>query len=280
MHFDPHDYAANLPPLVRPRFLAIVSSNVLATTMIRRSTGRVDGFVVEGPEAGGHNAPPRGKPQLDDRGQPVYGEKDLVDLEKIRDLGLPFWLAGRQATPAKLAEARQIGATGIQVGTAFAFCAESGLQPKYRKALLQKVASRSASVFTDPLASPTSFPFKVAMLENTLSDEVVYNTRRRVCDLGFLREVFRMADGTLGYRCPAEPVDSYVSKGGDFANTVGRKCLCNALVSNIGLAQTRKDGYVEPALITAGDDLLEIGRFLRPGRTTYSAREVIETLLA
>jgi nitronate monooxygenase len=280
MHFDPLDYAQDLPPLERPRFLAIVSSNVLATTMIRRSTGRVDGFIIERPDAGGHNAPPRGKLQLDESGQPVYGEKDLVDLEKIRDLGLPFWLAGRQATPEKLREAQRIGAAGIQVGTAFAFCEESGLKPEYRQALLHKAASKTASVFTDPLASPTSFPFKVAKLENTLSDEHVYQARQRVCDLGFLREVFRGADGKIGYRCPAEPIDVYVTKGGDLANTEGRKCLCNALVSNIGLAQIRKDGYVEPPLITAGDDLVEIARFLPPGRTTYSAREVIETLLA
>lgn len=157
---------------------------------------------------------------------------------------------------------------------------ESGLQREYRDALLQKAASGTASVFTDPLASPTSFPFKVARLENTLSEEPVYRARKRVCDLGFLREVFRTAEGTIGYRCPAEPTDAYVSKGGDLANTVGRKCLCNALVSNIGLAQVRKGGYVEPPLITAGDDLVEIARFLQPGRTTYTAREVIETLLA
>jgi nitronate monooxygenase len=279
MQFDPHDFAENLPPLERPKFLAIVSSNVLATTMIRRSTGRVDGFIIENPDAGGHNAPPRGKLQLDDVGQPVYGEKDRVDLAKIAELGLPFWLAGRQATPEKLQAALALGAAGIQVGTAFALCEESGLDPEYRDALLQKSVANTATVFTDPLASPTSFPFKVARLEGTLSEEDVYDARPRVCDLGFLREVYRAADGAIGYRCPAEPVDAYVSKGGDLADTVGRKCLCNALIANVGYAQIRKGGYAEPALITAGDDLADIARFLRPGRTGYTAREVVETLL-
>lgn len=279
MRFDPHDFAEDLAPLQRPRFLAIVSSNVLATTMIRRSTGRVDGFIIETPEAGGHNAPPRGKLQLDDVGQPVYGDKDRVDLAKIAELGLPFWLAGRQATPGKLREALAAGAAGIQVGTAFAFCDESGLAPEYRDALLQKAAAHEATVFTDPLASPTSFPFKVAQLEGTLSEEDVYAARPRVCDLGFLREVFRSNDGSIGYRCPAEPADAYVAKGGDLADTVGRKCLCNALVSNIGFAQIRKGGYVEPGLITAGDDLVEIARFSRPGQLGYTAKDVVETLL-
>ena len=280
MQFDPHDFADDLLPLERPKFLAIVSSNVLATTMIRRSTGRVDGFIIENPDAGGHNAPPRGKLQLDDSGQPVYGEKDKVDLAKIADLGLPFWLAGRQATPEKLQAALALGAAGIQVGTAFALCEESGLDPEYRDALLQKSAAGTATVFTDPLASPTSFPFKVAKLEGTLSEEDVYAARTRVCDLGFLREVYRTADGAIGYRCPAEPVDAFVSKGGDIAETVGRKCLCNALIANIGYAQIRKGGYLEPALITAGDDLAEIARFLRPGQSGYTAKEVVDTLLA
>jgi nitronate monooxygenase len=42
-----------LPLLHRPRFLAIVSSNTLATTMLRRATGRVDGFVIEAPRRAG-----------------------------------------------------------------------------------------------------------------------------------------------------------------------------------------------------------------------------------
>ena len=47
----------------------------------------------------------------------------------------------------------------------------------------------------------------------------------------------------------------YVAKGGKIEDTVGRKCLCNALLANIGHAQLRKDGTVEPALVTVGDDL-------------------------
>ncbi|HEY5609985.1 MAG TPA: nitronate monooxygenase, partial [Thermoanaerobaculia bacterium] len=225
LHFAPRELVDYAAPLTRPRFLPIVSSNVLATTMVKRSNGRVDGFIIEGDKAGGHNAPPRGKLQLDESGQPVYGEKDQVDLEKIREIGLPFWLAGQQASAEKLRAAQAAGATGIQVGTAFAFCEESGLAPEYRRRLLEKSARREAVVFTDPQASPTGFPFKVARLEGTLSEREVYEMRRRVCDLGFLREAYRNAEGGIGYRCPSEPVDTYVAKGGDLANAVGRKCL-------------------------------------------------------
>src|SRR6188472_3192945 len=54
---------------------------VLAAALLKRSNGVVDGFVVEGPVAGGHNAPPRGKPQWNDAAEPVYGDRDVVDLE-------------------------------------------------------------------------------------------------------------------------------------------------------------------------------------------------------
>jgi hypothetical protein len=59
----------------------------------------------------------------------------------------------------------------------------------------------------------------------------------------------------VGYRCPGEPQHMYVRKGGAIEDTIGRKCLCNALTANVGLGQTRRDGYVEPALVTLGAEL-------------------------
>ena len=48
------------PQLPRPLFLAIVASNDLAEGLATSVTARPDGYVVEGPPAGGHNAPPQG----------------------------------------------------------------------------------------------------------------------------------------------------------------------------------------------------------------------------
>jgi nitronate monooxygenase len=104
--------------------------------------------------------------------------------------------------------------------------------------------------------------------------------RTRVCDLGYLREPYATPDGNIGYRCAAEPVANYVAKGGKLEDTVGRKCMCNALMANVGYQQTRKDGYVEPALVTVGDDLNTVAQFLAPGRTSYSAAEVVASLLS
>ena len=268
-----------LPPLAKPAFLPIVSSGTLATMMVRRIKGDMAGFIIEGPLAGGHNAPPRGQMQFTADGQPVYGSRDVVDLAVFRELGLPFWLAGGYGSPEKIKEALALGASGVQVGTAFALCLESGLAPGIRRELAAKALAGKARVFTDPQASPTGFPFKVAELEGTLSDEAVYRLRKRVCDLGFLRELYRKPDGAIGYRCAAEPERAFLAKGGSAENLAGRKCLCNALVANIGMPQRLADGSSELPLVTLGDDFENIGRFCKAGQPDYSAGDVIRVLL-
>jgi len=281
MHFDPSEYIEGpLPVLDRPRFLAIVSSNTLATTMLRRASGRVDGLVIEGPTAGGHNAPPRGKLLLNAAGEPIYGERDQVDLAGLRALGVPFWLAGGYGNAESVRYALEQGAAGVQVGTAFAFSRESGLRPDLKNSLIAQAATGTGEVFTDPVASPTGFPFKVALLQGSYSDPEVAAARTRVCDIGLLRESYATPDGKIGYRCSAEPVANYVAKGGKAEETVGRKCLCNALLANIGHAQVRKDQSVEPPLITVGDDLNTVAQFLAPGRTSYGAADVVASLLS
>ena len=135
-------------------------------------------------------------------------------------------------------------------------------------------------MFTDPQASPPGFPFKVVVVPGTLSDPFVYDARERLCDLGYLRELYKRDDGSVGYRCPAEPIDDYLNKGGDIAETTGRKCLCNGLLANIGLGQRRERGYLEPTLLTAGDDLTNLARLLTPGADSYGVADVLRYLLS
>jgi nitronate monooxygenase len=274
--FDPSEHVpSDHTPLKRPLFIPIVSASSLATTLARKASGRVDGFVVEGPTAGGHNAPPRGEPHFSDDGEPLYGERDVVDLAKIRDLGLPFWLAGSAGTPAGLDAALATGAAGIQVGTLFAYCEESGFAPELKTRVLAGIAAGQVRVRTDPRASPTGYPFKVVHMDGLEHQD---DRRIRECDLGYLRTAYRTPTGAVGYRCSAEPVATYVAKGGDIADTVGRRCLCNGLTANIGQAQHRDEGDELP-LLTSGDDLTSLGIFTL-GRTHYSAKDVIDYLLS
>ncbi|TNF06507.1 MAG: nitronate monooxygenase, partial [Bacillota bacterium] len=269
----------SLPELKRPKFLAIVSSHTLALHLSRSDFGSPDGFVVELPVAGGHNANPRGKVVLNDLGEPIYGARDEVDFEAIKKIGLPFWLAGGFGSHEDYKKAIDLGASGIQVGTAFAFSKESGMEKSLKERIIQAVLKGLGRVKTDPLASPTGFPFKVVEIEETNGIAETYLSRNRICDLGYLREAYRKENGKLGYRCPSEPVEDYVKKGGKIEDTVGRKCLCNGLVSTLGLGQVRKNGDVELPIVTAGDDLKYIARFLQKGKKIYEALDVIKTIL-
>jgi len=278
--FDPREIMKGLVSKVaRPMFLAIVSSHVLAVMLARKTEVPVDGFIVEAPTAGGHNAPPRGKTQLNEAGEPIYGDRDVPDLSVIHELGLPFWLAGGYSEPEQIREALELGATGVQVGTPFAYCEESGFDPDVKRRVLELSRRAGVRVSTDPLASPSGFPFKVVQVEGTLSESDVYETRTRICDSGYLRTAYREAEGRIGWRCPAEPVDDYVAKGGELGDTVGRKCLCNALAASVGLGQIQRQGDPEPTIITSGDAVTDVARFLPADVDSYTALDVIHHLL-
>jgi NAD(P)H-dependent flavin oxidoreductase YrpB (nitropropane dioxygenase family) len=253
MRLDPAEHwTPTSPGLHRPAFLPIIASNSLATVLARKASGRVDGFIIEGPTAGGHNAPPRGEPRFNERGEPIYGERDVVDLAKVSELGLPFWLAGGTGQPGRLREAQQAGAAG-QVGTLFAYCDESDLR-RISSVVLEHVARGEVE------SSPTSglahrLSFKVVHWKD---DPGASAARERICDLGYLRVAYFTPEGTVDYRCASEPVDAYVRKGGTVDETEGRRCLCNALLANIGHSQAREGGRVEPPLLTSGDDLMSL----------------------
>ncbi len=284
VQFDPRELwgaggVQSPPKLRRPQFLAIVASVTLATMLKRKANGKVNGFIVEGPTAGGHNAPPRGPLKLDENNEPIYGPRDTADPAGFVKLGLPFWLAGSHGHADGLRRAQDAGATGIQVGTVFAYCEESGIDPAIKKRVMQQVIDGTVHIVTDAVASPTGFPFKIVDLQGTMKDPAVYSARKRICDLGYLRHAFEKEDGSIAWRCPSEPVDHYLRKGGNLADTEQRMCVCNGLMATIGLGQSRRDGSHEAALVTSGDALVVLGRMLPEGTTTYHARDVLDLLL-
>jgi NAD(P)H-dependent flavin oxidoreductase YrpB (nitropropane dioxygenase family) len=276
LEFDPSPYLPS-NSLRRPKFLGIVSSHVLATALAKRSNGPVDGFVVERPNAGGHNAPPRGKFTLDVDGNPEYGERDRVDFDALGGLGAPFWIGGGITSAQDVQDAFDVGAAGVQVGTLFAYCRESGMEPSLRQRVLASIVDDSVKVSTSVRASSTGYPFKVASIEGTMSETSVQEARERICDLGYLREPFVKSNGAVGYRCPGEPVEMYLRKGGEIEETIGRDCLCNGLMATCGLGQLREDGVKEPPIVTSGDCINEI-RTLLVERADYSALDVIAHL--
>lgn len=276
---DPRDHFGSCAPAIKcPKFIPIIASHSLGQMLARKAGGPIDGFVVEAHVAGGHNAPPRGGSECNEAGEPIYTERDNADLEKMRELEKPFWLAGGRGSPQALQDAVSKGACGVQVGTLFAFSNESGLTAQIKQRALSLALDKKVKILTDGRASPTGFPFKVVELPDSLSQVEVYAKRPRLCDLGYLRTACVDQAGNVVFRCPGEPLKDFLAKGGKAEDAIGRKCLCNSLFSAIGLGQTRNDGYVEPALLTSGDQLSELGEFLERFGTIYGARDVVDYL--
>ncbi len=277
--FDPRALFGNkLPSLSIPRFLPIVSSNLLASMMASKASGPIDGLIIEGHQAGGHNAPPRGKMTFDEAGEPIYGKRDSVDTEKLKELGLPFWLAGSYGRLGGLSDALKAGAAGIQVGSAFALCRESGIFPDLKQRVLDVLKKGDDTIFTDTNASPTGFPFKVLKLKDTVGDPAVLKLRKKICNLGYLRTAYKKEDGTLGYRCAAEDERAFVAKGGSPEEAAsGKKCLCNALLATVGLGGRYEDGSEEKPLVTLGSQMDSLRDLIR-NKMDFSARDVIDFL--
>ncbi len=270
MKFDPKSFfKSNLPDLKKPKFIPIISSNLLASLfMTKLPPESVYGFVIEEPTAGGHNAPPRNKVE--------YGNKDLVNYSEIAKLGLPFWIGGSYSSPEKLKWALSVGAKGIQVGSIFALCNESGMDYLTLKKVRKLGFKNELGVRTDMRVSPTGYPFKVAIVSETLSNENIYRSRKRICDQGCLRSLYEKSDGkNIGYRCSAEPENIYTFKGGDINDTIGRVCLCNGLLSACGLGSPN-----ELPIVTLGDDFSFLKELMVNEKDSYSAKKAVNYLLA
>jgi NAD(P)H-dependent flavin oxidoreductase YrpB (nitropropane dioxygenase family) len=273
---DPSDLLDHPPQMTCPEFYPIIASDLLARILAKKlPKDLITGWIVEGAVAGGHNAPPRSK-TYDERRNPVYDERDIPDLGRIAELGYPFYLAGGYASPERLRQALEAGAAGIQVGSLFSLSSESGYPLDYKRDLISRIHRNEITVRTDGRISPTGFPFKAIEMEGTLGIPENHVQRQRHCDLGYLQQGYVDARGRLLTRCPAEPVEAYVGKGGKVEDTEGRACLCNGLTANIGLAQRQKWG-TEGTLFTGGDDLvrLPLGSVETPA---YSAEDVIRYL--
>jgi len=268
--FNPKKFfGGTFPSLNKPRFIPIIASDSLANIMILKlKPGDIYGFVVEEPSAGGHNAPPRKK------GERVYGEKDIVNYEKIHKLGVPFWIGGAHASPEKLTWALSIGASGIQAGSIFALSEESGMDPEIRREVRRLGFRGELVIKPDFDISPTGFPFKVVQLPGTISDTAIYQSRNRICDKGQLVTLYERADGKIGYRCPSEPEDTFVAKGGDIKDVTGRGCVCNGLAATAHMSHTG-----EIPIVTLGDDVRFLKLLMPNENARYFVFQIIEYLL-
>ena len=232
--FDPREHwPSRSAPLRRPRFLAIVSAHSLATMLARKATGRVDGFVVEGRPRAGTTRRRAASCSSTPDGEPSTASATSSTSAKIRELGLPFWLAGGAGTPeaaggARRGRGRRAGRHAVRVlrrvrAHADAQAPRAGARRDGDVAY----AHRPARV-TDGLSVQGRAAGRHARDRTTRASASATSAfcarriaRRRAARLSLPRRAGRR----------------YVAKGGDIADTVGRRCLCNGLTANIGQPQ-------------------------------------------
>lgn len=246
--------------LKKPYFFAVLSSHIF----IERFADKIDGVIVEGFVAGGHNSPPRDKKRVDDLGQPVYGDRDIPDFKRIKDVcaqyEIPFYLAG--GWEGRLHEAQEeYNATGIQIGSPIAITEESGFTKNIKQQLRTHIVNGTLDVRTSGIdaLSPTDYPFKwVQHIKGTIAETAEEFSRR--CNKGYLRHYYWKENGTIGSRCPADQIDIYVASvaAGEKDDVAEReirvarallaKCLCRELLTAIGYGDNG-----DPAIVTFGD---------------------------
>lgn len=222
-------------------------------------------FILENHKAGGHNAPPRNKE--------TYADADDIEtyFDKVKALGVPIYVAGAGGTRTEYLQWTERGAYGLQVGSRFALCDESGMRREIKDQIIERNASGEGGIVTDPRVSSTGYPFKVIMLPGSLSEEEVYKNRKRICNRGYLLQSHyeEAPDGKQveTYVCTAMPSPQYEKLGGSAEDTAGRVCLCNGLMSTAGVMD-----LTEPPIITLGAAGLEI-------KVKQSARDIMEDIL-
>ncbi|MGO8671444.1 MAG: nitronate monooxygenase [Capsulimonadaceae bacterium] len=254
----------------RPMLIPILSNYAFPKRIVdiwERQYGLApDAFVLENHRAGGHNAPPRNRKE--------FGEADELTgyFYKVRDLGIPVYVAGSGSTHEEMEAWINEGAYGLQVGSRFALCTDSGMSPDLREQVVDYNRELMTDVRTANRLSSTGYPFKYVPLAGTLSDRDVYEKRKRICDHGYLQHSLftPQEDGTVKetYICPAMPEAQFAKLGGKVEDTPGIMCLCNALLATAGLA---KPG--EPPLVTLGESGKNITEIL-------TARQVMEDILS
>lgn len=132
----------------RRRGIAIIGTATTVDEAVALEEAGVDTVVASGSEAGGHRGSFLRPPE-----ESLVGTIALVP-QVVDAVKLPVVAAGGIADARGVVAAFALGASGVQMGTAFLSCEESGSSPNHRKALLTREAGTTALTrgFTGRLA--------------------------------------------------------------------------------------------------------------------------------
>ena len=133
----------------------------------------VDMVVAQGYEAGGHRGTFIGLPE-----QSLLGSFSLIP-QLVDNVQIPVIAAGGIMNGSSVLAALMLGACGVQMGTAFLSCTESGIHPAYKEALLAITHDNTVltKVFSGKMARGIRNKFIVSMedVENSCLDYPIQN---------------------------------------------------------------------------------------------------------
>lgn len=171
---------------LRKNSITIGTATNVAEALLLEQAG-IDMIVAQGSEAGGHHGTFIGK-----------AEDSLIGLisllpQLIAQLKVPVIAAGGIMNGSTIKASLMLGASAVQMGTAFLTCKESGIHHKYKEALLSTTADTSVltaafsgrlarglrNKFTDRLANHSEyilpFPIQNAMTRSMRNEAAKQN---------------------------------------------------------------------------------------------------------
>jgi nitronate monooxygenase len=129
---------------VKDAGIFVISSATTVAEARRLEASGVDAVIAQGSEAGGHRATFTGVDMSQQAG--LFSLlPQVVDAVRV-----PVIAAGGVADGRTVAAAFMLGASAVQMGTAFLHCEEANVQPAHRQALAE--ATESATVVTDMIS--------------------------------------------------------------------------------------------------------------------------------
>lgn len=174
----------------------------------------IDAVVAQGSEAGGHRGTFLGNPE-----SALISLSSLISL-LIENTKIPIIAAGGIMNAKGIAASLTLGASAVQMGTAFLCCTESGIHPLYKKLLLNAAQDNTTltRAFSGKLARGVKNKFIIRMQshEKNILDYPIQNiltsSMRKESAKQNNTEFMSMWTGQAAYLCKALPAAQLIEE--------------------------------------------------------------------
>lgn len=174
----------------------------------------IDIIVAQGSEAGGHRGTFLGKPEA------ALAPTSSLIQSFVSSINIPVIAAGGIMNAAGITTSLMLGASGVQMGTAFLCCDESGIHPLYKKTLLNSSQDDTmlTRAFSGKLARGINNEFMLRMQwhENDILDYPIQNTltkpMRKEAEKQNNPDFMSLFAGQAAFLCQAMPATKLIQE--------------------------------------------------------------------